>query len=64
MLFFFVVHKINTKDLVQFNWKISEVKDTAVFLTIDTLSSVVPEIAGGPAGVFECGKERKKSFCY
>lgn len=49
-----LIHKINTKDLVQFNWKISEVKDTAVFLTIDTLSSVVPEIAGGPAGVFEC----------
>jgi len=48
---------MNTKDLVQFNWKISESDKTPVFLTIDTLSSVVPEIVGGPAGVFECGKK-------
>lgn len=53
---FCLVHKMNTKDLVQFDWKMADSPDESVFITIDNNSSVVPDAAGGLAGIFDCGK--------
>jgi hypothetical protein len=47
---------MNTKDLVQFDWKTTDSQDEPVFITIDTNSSVVPAAAGGLKGIFDCGK--------
>ena len=47
---------MNTKDLVQFDWKRTDAPDDNVFITIDTNSSVVPDAAGGLTGIFDCGK--------
>ncbi len=56
IFFWFLVHKMNTKDLVQFDWKMTESPDEPVFITIDTNSSVVPDVGGGLTGIFDCGK--------
>lgn len=47
---------MNTKDLIQFNWKMADLKEDTVFITVDSKSSVVPENAGGLTGIFDCGK--------
>lgn len=61
-----LVHKMNTKDLVQFDWKRTDAPDDNVFITIDTNSSVVPDAAGGLTGIFDCGKQsifKKYAHC-
>lgn len=50
-----LVHKMNTKDLVQFDWKRTESPEDPVFITIDANSSVVPDVTGGLSGIFDCG---------
>ncbi len=47
---------MNTKDLVQFDWKMTDSQKDPIFITIDSNSSVVPDIAGGLPGIFDCGK--------
>ena len=56
LMYFFLVHKMNTKDLIQFDWKMTESNEDQVFITIDSNSSVVPTTAGGLTGIFDCGK--------
>jgi hypothetical protein len=53
---------MNTKDLVQFDWKIADSQEEPIFITIDSNSSVVPDAAGGLPGIFDCGKCTKKDF--
>ena len=52
----FLAHKMNTKDLIQFDWKMTDSEEESVLITIDAKSSVVPDAAHGLAGVFDCGK--------
>ena len=59
-LFIFLVHEMNTKDLVQFDWKMTDSQEEPVLITIDSNSSVVPDAAGGLTGVFDCGKWLKR----
>jgi hypothetical protein len=47
---------MNTKDLIQFNWKMTDLEGENVLITIDSGSSVVPHAADGLTGVFDCGK--------
>jgi hypothetical protein len=51
---------MNTKDLVQFDWKMTDSQEEPVLITIDSNSSVVPDAAGGLTGVFDCGKWLKR----
>lgn len=53
---------MNTKDLIQFDWKMTDSQEEPIFITIDSNSSVVPDAAGGVTGIFDCGKYMKKSF--
>jgi hypothetical protein len=47
---------MNTKDLIQFDWKMTDSQDEKVLITIDSNSSVVPEAMSGLTGMFDCGK--------
>jgi hypothetical protein len=51
---------MNTKDLIQFDWKMTDSQEEPIFITIDSNSSVVPDAAGGVTGIFDCGKYMKK----
>ena len=53
---------MNTKDLVQFDWKMTDSQAEPVFITIDTNSSVAPDAAAGLTGIFDCGKYAEKAF--
>ncbi|CAF1275038.1 unnamed protein product [Rotaria magnacalcarata] len=47
-------HKINTNDFIQFQWKTTDAQEELLQITMDSNSSVVPDIAGGLTGVFDC----------
>ncbi|CAF4832449.1 unnamed protein product [Rotaria sp. Silwood1] len=49
-----LTYKMNTNDLVQFDWKMNDSQQEPILITIESNSSVVPDAAGGPTGVFEC----------
>lgn len=51
---------MNTKDLIQFNWKTNDSEEDPVFITIDKNSSVVPDHAGRVTGIFDCSMYKKK----
>jgi hypothetical protein len=52
----FIVFKSNTKDLIQFDWKMADSEEEPVLIMIDSQSSVVPAAAGGLTGIFDCCK--------
>jgi len=52
----YLVLKMNTNDLLQFEWKMSDSQDEPILITIDANSSVVPDTAGGLTGIFDCCK--------
>jgi hypothetical protein len=47
---------MNTNDFLQFEWKMSDSQDEPILITVDANSSVVPDIAGGLTGIFDCCK--------
>jgi hypothetical protein len=47
---------MNTKDLVQFNWKKKHAQEEPILLTIDSNSKVVPDEPSHPTGTFHCCK--------
>jgi hypothetical protein len=47
---------MNTTDLIQFEWKMSDSHDEPILITVDANSSVVPDDAGGLTGIFNCCK--------
>ena len=47
---------MNTNDLIEFQWKMTDSEEEPVLITIDANSSVVPDVAGGLTGIFECCK--------
>ncbi|CAM4854988.1 unnamed protein product [Rotaria socialis] len=47
-------HKVNTNDFIQFHWKATDAQEELLQITMDSNSSVVPDIAGGLTGVFDC----------
>jgi len=47
---------MNTNDLIQFEWKMTDSQDEPILITIDDNSSVVPDAAGGLTGIFDCCK--------
>jgi hypothetical protein len=55
---------MNTKDLVQFDWKMADSQEEPIFIIIDSNSSVVPDTAGGLTGIFDCGMSTEKAFLY
>lgn len=53
-----LVLKMNTNDLIQFEWKMSDSPEEPILITVDANSSVVPDAAGGLTGIFHCCKLR------
>jgi len=51
----FIVCKMNTNDLVQFNWK-KKYSQEPILLKIDSNSTVVPDEPSHPTGTFHCCK--------
>ncbi|CAF0725929.1 unnamed protein product [Rotaria sordida] len=49
-----LTYKMNTNDLVQFDWKMNDSQEEPILITIEPYSSVVPDAAGGPTGIFDC----------
>jgi hypothetical protein len=47
---------MNTNDLIEFQWKMTDSEEEPVLITVDANSSVVPDVAGGLTGIFECCK--------
>jgi hypothetical protein len=47
---------MNTNDLIQFEWKMTDSQDEPILITIDDNSSVVPDAAGDLTGIFDCCK--------
>ncbi len=58
--FLFIVHRMNTQDLVQFNWKNIGSQEEPILITIDLDSSVVPDPATDLTGIFDCCKQKLK----
>ncbi len=56
IFFLYLVIKMNTTDLIQFEWKMSDSHDEPILITVDANSSVVPDDAGGLTGIFNCCK--------
>ncbi|CAF2859080.1 unnamed protein product, partial [Rotaria sp. Silwood2] len=48
-----LIYQMNTNDLVQFDWKMNDSQEP-LLITIESLSSVVPDASGGPSGLFDC----------
>src|ERR1700723_914146 len=60
----YLVVKMNTNDLIEFQWKMTDSEDEPILITIDANSSVVPDAAGGLTGIFDCCKLiRNREFC-
>jgi len=52
----YLVSKMNTMGLIQFEWKMTDSQDEPILITIDANSSVVPDAAGGLTEIFNCCK--------
>ncbi|UJR13408.1 hypothetical protein I4U23_000423 [Adineta vaga] len=53
-----LILKMNTNDLVEFQWKITDSQEEPVLITVDANSSVVPDVAGGLTGIFDCSMHK------
>jgi len=47
---------MNTTDLIQFEWQMTDSQEEPILITVDANSSVVPDAAGGLTGIFNCCK--------
>ncbi|CAF1524841.1 unnamed protein product [Rotaria sp. Silwood1] len=53
-----LILKMKTTDLIQFEWKMTDSQDEPILITIDANSSVVPDVAGGLTGIFDCSMHK------
>ncbi|CAF0920401.1 unnamed protein product [Adineta ricciae] len=53
-----LILKMNTNDLVEFQWKTNDSQEEPILITVDANSSVVPDIAGGLIGIFDCSMHK------
>ncbi|CAF3616975.1 unnamed protein product [Adineta steineri] len=53
-----LILKMNTNDFVQFEWKMTDSQEEPVLITVDANTSIVPDVAGGLTGIFDCSMHK------